>query len=61
MKNHPGQNWKWNYIFVLSLIIEGATERFLQFKMPLKPINNNKTILSMNKKVYLDTAKMFKQ
>ncbi len=61
MKNHPGQNWKWNYIFVLSLIIEGTTERLLQFKMPLKPINNNKTILPMNKKIFLHTAKMFKQ
>jgi hypothetical protein len=45
-------------IFTYSVIIEGATENLLQFKMPLKSIWD-KTLVSLNKNVF-STARWLK-
>jgi hypothetical protein len=36
-------------VFAFSLILEGTTGKMLQFKMPLKSVNN-KTLALLNKK-----------
>jgi hypothetical protein len=48
-------------IFTISLIIEGATEKVLQFQMPLKSIYNKNTWFHLTKNVILNTTKRFKQ
>ncbi len=45
--------------FWISLIIEGTTEKVLQFKMPLKSIYN-KTLTLLNK-FFLNPTEKFKQ
>ncbi len=52
---------QWNITFFgLLLIIEGAAEKVLQFIMPHKSIYNRKTILTMSKMVFLNTAERLK-
>jgi len=46
--------------FAFSIITEGTTEKVFQFIMPLKSICN-KTLVSLNKNVFLNTAERSKQ
>ncbi len=45
--------------FAFSLIIEGATEKVLNFKMPLKSIYNRTLGFVEQKNVFLNTTDMF--
>jgi hypothetical protein len=44
------------HMFAFSLIIEGTTGKVFQFIMPLKLIYYKKTLVSLNKNVFLKTA-----
>jgi hypothetical protein len=51
---------QWNSTFLaFSLIIEGATEKVLQFIMPLKSIHNKNLGFVEQKNVFLNTAERF--
>ncbi len=49
------------HIFGFSLIIEGTTEKVLQFIMPLKSIYNRNFGFIEQKNVFLNTTERFKQ
>jgi hypothetical protein len=44
--------------FYFSLIIDGATEKVLQFKMPLKPVDNKKFGFIEQKCIFEDYIKV---
>ncbi len=46
--------------FAFSIIIEGTTEKVMQFMMPLKSVYN-KNLGFMEKNVFLNTTDRFKQ
>jgi hypothetical protein len=48
-------------IFAFSLIIEGTTEKVLQFIMPLRSIYNRNFGFTEQKNVFLNTTESFKQ
>jgi len=59
--NNKSVDNQWNRMFfAFSLIIEGATERVLQFIMPLKPICN-RNFGFIEQKVFLNNTESFKQ
>jgi hypothetical protein len=49
------------HVFYISLIIEGATEKVLQFKMPFKSIYNKNLGFNEQKNVILNTTMRFKE
>ncbi len=49
------------HVFAFSLIIEGTTEKMLQFIMPLKTINNQNFGFIEQKKIFSNTTESFKQ
>ncbi len=56
-----GRLQQWNStFFAFSIIIEGTTEKAWQFTMPLNSYTT-KIMVSVNKKVFLNTTERFKQ
>ncbi len=54
--------FQWNRaFFTLSLIIEGATEKILQFVLPMKQINNKKFCFDKQKIMFEHCSVRFKQ
>ncbi len=49
------------HIFATSNIIEGTTEKMMQFLMPLKSRNNQNLGFIKQKNVFLNTTERFKQ
>jgi hypothetical protein len=49
-----------HFFITFLLLKEGATEKVLQFEMPLESIYN-KTLISLNKNVFLKTTERLKQ
>jgi len=56
----PFQQWD-SVFFAFSLIIEGTTEKVLQFIMPLKSIYSRNFGFIAQKNVFLNTTESFKQ
>jgi hypothetical protein len=55
------QQWMETHIFAFSLIIEGTTEKVLQFILPLKSIYNKNLGFVEQKNVFLNTTERFQQ